>query len=63
MGVPAKSSVEIDDFPGIILTSPIMRGDIPPGAAAVQKNCCCINPGELLVRSGMIEVAYDTRTY
>lgn len=46
------------DFPGLI--DNIDQRDIPPGAADVQVNICCIVLGELSVRLGYREVSFDT---
>ena len=57
MGMPAKAQIELRDFVGLITaTSPL---DLPPGAAQVQTNVCSITGGEIQVRLGMREVAFD----
>lgn len=58
MGQPAKASVEIDDFPGLL--DSVDQRDLPPGGAEVQLNCCSVKIGELQVRLGMREVSFDT---
>ena len=57
MPEPARESVEMRDFPGLINT--IDRRDLPPGASPDQTNMACIVQGEMSVRLGYREVAFD----
>lgn len=58
MGMPARATVEIMDFTGLITNANII--DLPPGAAEVQVNATSVKMGELQVRLGMREVAFDS---
>jgi len=53
-----QGQVVARDFPG--LTTNVDQRDIPPGAADFQVNMCCIVLGELTMRLGYREVAFDT---
>jgi len=54
---PAQDSVEMLDFPGLMLN--VDPRDYPPGAAEEQENIACILMGELTVRRGMKEVVFE----
>lgn len=56
-GVVDRGEVICKDFPGLI--DNVDPRDLPPGAADVQINCCCIVLGELQVRLGYREIAFD----
>jgi hypothetical protein len=56
-GVVSRGEVVCRDFPGLI--DNVDPRDLPPGAADVQVNVCCILLGELQVRLGYREVSFD----
>lgn len=57
MATPPPQGVELSDFPGLI--DNVDPRDIPPGAADDQVNACCIVVGELTIRAGYRQVAFD----
>jgi len=57
MGLPAKQTVELRDFPGLITN--MDPNDLPPGAAQVQINIVSVVAGELQVRQGIKEVKFE----
>lgn len=58
MPAPAKPVTTIFDFPGL---SDVPRSSVnqPPGTAEEQMNTCSVIEGELLVRRGIREVAFE----
>lgn len=56
-GVVSHGDVVCRDFPGLI--DNMDQRDLPPGAADVQINMCCIVLGELQCRLGYKEVSFD----
>jgi hypothetical protein len=57
MSEPAKSTVTLADFPGLI--DNVDQRDLPPGGAEVQVNATCIRLGELQIRRGLREVTFE----
>lgn len=57
MAGPPKTTVQIVDFPGLVLNSD--PRDTPPGAAQVQTNVASVALGELQVRRGYRPVSFD----
>lgn len=57
MSEPARQSVEMRDFPGLVNTADVR--DLPPGTAVVQVNCVSIILGELRVRAGWKPVTFE----
>lgn len=53
-----RVSVEMADFPGLVLN--VDRRDLPPGAAEEQTNLACLSVGELSVRRGYREVTFES---
>ena len=57
MGLPAKQTMELRDFPGLMTN--VDPHDLPPGSAQVQINVVSIVAGELQVRQGIKEVQFE----
>ena len=63
MSEPAKTNVEMTDFPGLVLN--VAGRDLPPGAAGEQTNLACLSIGgiggigELCVRRGYRQVTFE----
>ncbi len=57
MSQPAKTSVEMKDFPG--LASKPDADDLAPGGAQVQVNLMSARPGQLRSRPGYQQLAFD----
>jgi len=57
MSVPARSTVELRDFPGLITNAD--RYDLPEGAGQVQVNLCSFVMGEMQVRQGIRELVFE----
>jgi len=57
MAKPPRSSVEIDDFPGLMDNAD--PKDIPAGAAVSQINATAHRAGELVVRGGYRYVTFE----
>lgn len=55
--MPAKKSVQIRDFPGL-MTKPD-PDDVDPGAAVEQTNAQSHHPGELRVRPGVERLNFE----
>lgn len=58
MAQPARPTVEINDFPGML--SNIDARDLPNGAAESQVNVTSVVAGELRSRLGMREVTFES---
>lgn len=56
MAYPAKSTVDILDWPGLKDTDP---RDLEPGEAEIQVNCCSLVLGVLSVREGYRAVNFE----
>lgn len=57
MGVPAKVSVEIRDFPGLVTR--IDPDDLTPGAGREQLNVQSHHPSQLRVRPGYRPLSFE----
>lgn len=57
MSLPAKESVLITDFPGLVNNAD--KRDLPPGVAEEQVNAQSRVRGELTVRRGLREVTFE----
>ena len=56
MSEPAKTNVDLLDFPGLMDVDP---RDLEPGAAEVQVNMCSLVQGEMSVRQGYRQVSFE----
>lgn len=57
MSAPAKTNIEMADFPGMLVNADAR--DFPAGAAELQNNIGSVQVGELTVRLGIKEVAFE----
>lgn len=57
MSLPAKESVLITDFPGLVNNAD--KRDLPPGVAEEQTNAQSRTRGELTIRRGVREVTFE----
>lgn len=57
MGIPSRGDVVARDFMGLI--DNVDQRDLPPGAAEMQINICCIVLGEVQSRLGYRTVGFD----
>ena len=57
MAMPPSSSVEIQDFPGLV--NNIDPNDLQEGMAEEQVNACSVTMGELSGRLGYRAVTFD----
>lgn len=60
MAMRPSNTVRLENFQGYITA--IDPNDIPPGAAQEQVNLQCGRRGQLDVRQGLEEVAFETST-
>lgn len=60
MGLKANTTVEIRDFPGLVLN--LDPDDLPPGSAREQKNMTSARPAALEVRPGYRVVRFEDQS-
>jgi hypothetical protein len=58
MGQPARNTVQISDFPGLITN--VDHHDLPDGAADIQTNVVCQSVGQIVTRKGYREVSFES---
>lgn len=57
MGQPARVTLELNDFPGLVTN--MDDHEIPEGAGQIQTNAVCLKVSQLAVRKGYREVVFE----